>query len=67
MVSDFEQREAARYALIPWGDWDSLPLQDRIDAVAFARVSRLVELHQSDAMQRHQRRSQARSSAGRKR
>lgn len=49
MVPEIEEREAARFGGVPWADWERLPRVDRIDGVAHFRLSRLIDLHQSDA------------------
>ena len=49
MVPEIEEREAARFVGVPWAAWERLPRVDRADGVGHFRLSRLIDLHQSDA------------------
>ena len=56
LVAPLEEREAARFAGYTWSVWETLPREERIEAVAHYRVVRLIEMHQADAVQREQER-----------
>jgi len=58
-VPERDEREAARHACIPWPEWDGLAREQRIEAVAHWRFQRLIEIHRSDAMAKHQERQMA--------
>ena len=58
LVPPLEEREAARFCGYRWADWMTMTRDDRIEAIAHYRVTRLIELHQQDAVQLdHERRS----------
>lgn len=60
-VSEFECREAAVFALIPWSDWvDKLDGWARACAVAHYRMNLLVKAHVDDAAERASRRQRGR-------
>jgi hypothetical protein len=50
LVAEIEERDAARFGHYTWMDWLELPYQERVDGVAYHRVSRLVEMHQQEAV-----------------
>lgn len=49
LVSEFEEREAARFGHYNWTAWQELTYEDRAYGVAHYRTHSLVELHQNDA------------------
>ncbi len=51
-VSEFEEREAARFNGYNWSQWIELPRSERLNAVAYVRVSELVDRHRADAQRR---------------
>lgn len=52
IVPEMEEREAARFVLTTWTEWRALPRTERVAAVAHFRLSRLIDLHGHDAVQR---------------
>ena len=69
IVPQYEEREAARFSLIPWDHYLTLPLSARGGLVAYLRLHRLIDLHQHAAVQasaeRAQRQARMRSGTGR--
>lgn len=49
LVSEFEEREAARFGHYNWTAWRQLSNEERAFVVAHYRTYHLVELHQNDA------------------
>ena len=56
LVAEFEEREAARFAQLPWDDYLGLPRGERVLAVAHYRVKRDFDIHLNDAVARERRR-----------
>ncbi len=52
MVAEYEEREAAVFAGIPWLDWLAMPMSERAACVAHARLHHMVSMHAQDAEQR---------------
>lgn len=50
LVPEFDEREAAAAAHIPWDRWDDMARDQRVGVVAWNRSRRLLEIHASDAM-----------------
>lgn len=50
MVHEYEEREAASFALIPWRDWCKQERGERAAGIAHFRLHRLIEAHVSDAV-----------------
>jgi hypothetical protein len=50
MVSELEERDAARFNGYTWHDWRELFYADRADGVAYYRISRLIDMHREDAV-----------------
>lgn len=48
-VPEYEEREAARFGLYRWVDWERLPVAERVRGLAHYRMHHLIELHQADA------------------
>lgn len=51
LVAEYEEREAAKAAFVPWNVYIEMPPSERAALVAHYRVSRLVEMHANDAAQ----------------
>jgi hypothetical protein len=68
-VPEYEERETARFLRYHWSDWQRLPMRERAMGVAQHRLSRLIALHESDAlneeMERRSRRAQRQRGAAR--
>lgn len=41
MSLEYEEREAARFALLPFPEYRRLPVQDRVDIVAHFRLAQI--------------------------
>ncbi len=52
IVSEVEEREAARFTGFNWKEWGELPVVDRIDCVAYHRIRRAIEANEEDARQK---------------
>jgi hypothetical protein len=50
VIPEFIQREAARFALYRWGDFEALPVSERNAIIAHYRGNRLIEMHESEAI-----------------
>jgi hypothetical protein len=50
VVNEYIQREAARFALYRWGDFEALPVSERNRIIAHYRGNRLIEMHESEAI-----------------
>lgn len=59
-VSQYEEREAARYCGYSWPEWQRVPRDERIDSVGYYRLNRLIELHIDDINERDMRMRQHR-------
>lgn len=53
MVPEIEEREAAKFNGYTWRTWQDLPRRERVDNVAYFRLSRLIDLHREDAVYKH--------------
>lgn len=53
MVSQYEEREAARHSLIPWPDWDALPHSERAGLIAYHRICVYIDLQKAEVSARH--------------
>lgn len=59
LVPEYEEREAARFVVVSWRDWQELGEWDRAMAVAHLRLHGLVTSHSSDAVVEKQKRDSA--------
>ena len=50
IVPEIDERDAARFSGYTWSEWDALPYDERAGAVAYHRVSRLIEMHVNEAV-----------------
>lgn len=64
IVTEYEEREAARFGLYRWIDWCALPRSERLMGLAHYRTSQLIELHEGEALSDHMKVQQARQQAG---
>lgn len=53
LVPVYEEREAARWGVYRWIDWNALPYDDRVTGVAHYRVWRMIGLWEAEAGARH--------------
>lgn len=53
MVSEYEEREAARFGLYTWAQWQVLPRHERVMSMAHYRLHHIVELVGQDTVQEH--------------
>ena len=64
-VPEYEEREAARFGLYNWTQWQFLDTKEKASVVAQRRMSNLIRLHQDDAvhleMERRSKRASPRS------
>lgn len=51
LVAEYEEREAAAHAAIPWMAWLAAPLQERAAGIAHYRLQYLIQMHGQDALQ----------------
>lgn len=56
LVSELEEREAAKALLWTWTEWSNLPRDERVDALAHYRLTRLIAAHENDALESERRR-----------
>lgn len=54
MVPELEERDGAMFSGYTWNQWRDLPYGDRVYGIAHFRLSRLIQLHISDAEYRAQ-------------
>ena len=52
LVPEIEEREAARFSGYKWSEWRELARQDRVDCLAYFRLSRAIEMNVHDAQRR---------------
>ena len=64
MVSQYEEREAARHSLIPWPDWTELPHSERVGLIAYHRICVYIDLQKAEVSARH---TERQAKAGRRR
>ncbi len=50
MVSEYEERHAAKWGGYRWHDWRTLERVERVHGVAHYRLDRMVENHSNDAV-----------------
>lgn len=50
MVPEYEEREAARFGYYNWLQWQELAYQEKASVVAHYRLSRLIKMHENDAV-----------------
>lgn len=60
IVPEYEEREAAVFALVPWAEWDNLNWHERASAVAHYRTHYSIEAHVNDAIDAERRRTERR-------
>ena len=65
IVPPAEERLAALHNLYNWTDWRALPMEERVMGIAWYRISRLIDLHQGDAVARDMERRQKQRTNGR--
>lgn len=51
VVPEYDEREAARFALLTWEQYQALPRPDRAKTVAHYYVNNLIEAHTNAAIQ----------------
>ncbi len=49
-VPEYEEREAARFGLYSWTQWQFLNTNEKASIIAQRRMSNLISLHQDDAV-----------------
>ena len=49
-VPEYEEREAARFGLYNWTQWQFLDTKEKASIVAQRRMANLIRLHQEDAV-----------------
>lgn len=64
LVSEYEEREAARFGHYNWKAWKELSYEDRAFGIAHYRTSNLIELHQNDAQSKELDRRQKNAQQG---
>ena len=67
IVSELEERGAASYNGYNWREWKALPLQERVDGVAYCRIRRAIESNQQDAVQKYQEMQRRKAESGARR
>ena len=65
LVSEYEEREAARWGGYTWPAWQALEREERIDGIAHYRLDRLISLHQLDAQEADRKRRESMEAAKR--
>ncbi len=50
LVPEYEEREAARFGLYNWTQWQFLDTKEKASIVAQKRMANLIRLHQEDAV-----------------
>lgn len=53
IVPEAEEREAAKHNGYTWRNWLELEHQERVDGVAWFRLTRLLELHSQEETSRY--------------
>lgn len=51
LITQLEEREAARFNNYSWSEWQALPYGEKVMAVAFTQVQHQIELLSNDAVQ----------------
>lgn len=52
LISELEERDSAKFNGFTWNEWQKLDYQDRVDGVAYARLTRMIEMVSEDAVSR---------------
>ena len=50
LISEVEERDSARFNGYNWKQWRELQYEDRVDGVAYFRLTRIIEMCQEDAV-----------------
>ena len=50
LISEMEERDSARFSGYEWKQWRELDYQQRVDGVAYYRLTRIISITQEDAV-----------------
>ncbi len=50
LVPEIEERDAGRFNGYTWHEWRTLHYAERVDNIAYYRLSRLIDMHKEDAV-----------------
>ncbi len=56
LVPEIEERRSARFSGYSWHEWSQLPVEERVDCVAYHRIIRAIEANEEDAREKDARR-----------
>ena len=63
LISELEERDSALFNGFTWNEWQKLPYQERVDGVAYTRLTRMIKMASEDAVSREMDRRSRRSSS----
>ena len=49
LVSEIELRHTARFSGYSWRQWEELPRDEKIQAIAYSRIRRAIDVNEEDA------------------
>ncbi len=52
LISEIEEKDSARFNGYPWPQWKELTYDERVDGVAYFRLTRLIDMCKEDAVSR---------------
>lgn len=61
LVPEIEERDAAHFNGYTWLQWQQLGYWDKVDAVAYVRLRKLIDMHKEDAVSAESKRRARRS------
>jgi len=63
IVSELEERDAAKFSLIPWPDFKVMNRLEKADVIAYFRIRMEIDAHTNDEMTRRREREAIRDRA----
>ena len=52
LISELEERDSAKFNGFTWNEWQKLPYLDRVDGVAYSRLTHIIDIVKEDAVSR---------------
>ena len=52
LISEVEERDSARFNSVPWEQWQRMPYLERVDGVAYYRLTLIIDMSKEDAVSR---------------
>ncbi len=62
LISEVEERISATFNNVTWEQWQKMPYLERVDGVAYHRLTQMIEMSKEDAVSREVEQRSRRSS-----